>query len=319
MQAEVTPPAPVAAKAFTAMKAKGRGKGRGKTAKAKAKARAAKVAARAAGGEEGAEEVRKPKLNLKAQIMSDIGNRDIDEVLAEARKKVTDSEGAIGNAETEAQKKELEAESARKDMEAASAKVEETSHKEAIALAKLKAARQAKNDAAANAAGTRAGKVNSETTLRVLELEVESQAKLKDLQEARKAAGEAVEAAKLVIVESKLKEKEALNAVKKVYAEQALKEVEAMKESASAAAGDKQAQKDAKFKGKADSKVAHAEMSAIEKARADREKDRQFKLREATGIGKGKKPRMGLLALGAPSPAKAAGVASKATRIMDVD
>jgi len=306
-----------------AMKAKGKGKGK---KKAKAKAKGKKAGGRkpaVAEGEEGAEAVKKVKpLSLKAQVAEDLGNRNPEEVLAEARQKVKDCDSAIAEADTEAQALDREADAARKDMEATSAKVEELGHTEAIALEKLKAARRARNDAATGVAGVKSGRVDAATKLKILELELESRQKLQELADARKAAQDAQEAAKKAIVASKIKEKEALDSVKRIYAEQAEKENEAVKDSASSVVDDKHAQKDAKVKAKTDAKAALSEMVFIDKARIEREKLRQINFREAAGFGK-KKKQLLALGFGALSPKRTlagdGGAPAKAARVEDVD
>eukprot|EP00406_Dinophysis_acuminata_P004014 CAMPEP_0179230122 /NCGR_PEP_ID=MMETSP0797-20121207/10678_1 /TAXON_ID=47934 /ORGANISM="Dinophysis acuminata, Strain DAEP01" /LENGTH=81 /DNA_ID=CAMNT_0020937195 /DNA_START=12 /DNA_END=253 /DNA_ORIENTATION=+ len=79
-------------------------------------------------------------------------------------------------------------------MEAASKLVEDAAIKETVALEKLKAARVQKLEA--NAAKTSLDRGEAQKAVIVLELELEARQKKQELEDAKKAAQEAQEAAK---------------------------------------------------------------------------------------------------------------------------
>merc|ERR1719277_1942718 len=96
---------------------------------------------------------------------------------------------------------------AKKVMEEASSRVEEAMHKETLALEKLKAAKMAKTQCATNTQQAESDKVEAEKTIKILELELSTRQQKQELEEAEKAAQEALKAC---LVEQKQKEAETL-------------------------------------------------------------------------------------------------------------
>ncbi|CAE7460386.1 unnamed protein product [Symbiodinium microadriaticum] len=94
-----------------------------------------------------------------------------------------------------------------------SRRVEEAVAREAVAVEKLKAAKLAKAEAAAETHKASAGRGDIEKTVKILELHMEGNQKVQELQQAKKSAAEAAEAAKKAAEEAKKKEKELLEAL----------------------------------------------------------------------------------------------------------
>merc|ERR1712039_1168560 len=92
----------------------------------------------------------------------------------------------------------------------------------------------AKTEAASNTQQVETDKCEAEKTMKILELELASREKMKELEDAKKAAQQAAEAARKALEESKQKEKEAQEAFKASLMEQNKKEAEALKEHADA-------------------------------------------------------------------------------------
>merc|ERR1719356_1432443 len=103
---------------------------------------------------------------------------------------------------------------------------------------------------------------------------------MKELEDAKRAAKEAAEAAKRALEESKLKEKEAAEALKECLVEQRQKEVLALKDHAETGRTGAEGRKEKKAADKAAQKGMLAEVAQIEKARVLREKERQQKMKE---------------------------------------
>merc|ERR1712039_575494 len=185
----------------------------------------------------------------------------------------------------------------------------------------------AKTEAASNTQQVESDKCEAEKTIKLLELELASREKMKELEDAKKAAQAAAEAAKKALEDSKRMEKEAQEALKSSLMEQNKKEAEAMREHADVDKLGSDARKEKKVADKVAAKEVLTELSQIEKARLQREKNRQQKYREPAGFGKG--GGRGLKALtmgGGTSPAKRAapstenGTPNKVAKVvLDVD
>merc|ERR1711920_1059449 len=104
--------------------------------------------------------------------------------------------------------------------EDASRKVQEALDKESLALAKFKDAKMAQS--ASISVPTQAQQESADIlkVMKILELEMANQERVQELEEARKKAQEAAEAAKQALEDSKLKEKEVQDAIKRAVQEQ---------------------------------------------------------------------------------------------------
>jgi len=296
--------------------AAGRGKkaGRGKMkAKAKAKKGKAKLVA------EGAEGVEKPKaekkLNLKQQVEAEIGSRDIDEVIKEAREEVAKLQAAV----EAVQKEEIEFESSilagRKKMEACTSAVDASVAKEALALEKFKAARTAVIDSNKRVLDNKVELAEEEKALAVLASEGEMRTKESSLRKAKAEAAEAASAAKKALEEAKKKEKDAMESLKK--GRQAIEGEEAeerMKDTLAKEAAEKAVKLEAKEAARGAGKSLKEDLKEFDKARTERDKARAAAFKEAAGLGKVKK-RVALMDGSAASPSKVA----KKGGIQDVD
>merc|ERR1711879_370222 len=85
----------------------------------------------------------KAKASLKSKVEAEIGNRDIEEVIKEAREEVARLEATVATAQKEEAEFNVTVEEAKGAMELASASVDASVQKETIALEKFKAAREA--------------------------------------------------------------------------------------------------------------------------------------------------------------------------------
>jgi len=286
-------------------KAKGRGKFKGKAKKVKA----APV--------EGAEP--KPKKekapNLRQQVEEEIGERNIDDVIKEARAKVAELQAKV----TKAQEAEMSYETSilegKGKMEQASASVDECVHKETLALEKFKAARQALIQAQKVVAEKKLEVGEEEKALDVLASEGEVQKMDADLIHAKQAAIEAKEAAKKAYQEAMLKAKQVADEMKNKRATLAITndpEAEAKaKAEAEREAEEAKIRREAKTLGKTQANDLKVQVKELEKQRQERDKARAQAFKEAAGLG-AKKKRLALGDGAAASPAKAA-------KIQDVD
>merc|ERR1712039_1029798 len=175
--------------------------------------------------------------------------------------------------------------------------------RETVALEKLKAARSQLVEAQNAARQSESARLEEQKKVVIIECEAERLSKVKEYEEARKAAYAAAEAAKKALEEAKIKEKEAAEAIKshmKATGEAAALE---LKEKLDAVGGgdakeDKNAMKEA-------AKAAALALKEIEKMRLEREKDRQSKIKEAQGLEKKKRP-LAIVDGATGSPAKKA-------------
>mmetsp|Transcript_3886 Transcript_3886/g.9129 ORF Transcript_3886/g.9129 Transcript_3886/m.9129 type:complete len:350 (-) Transcript_3886:526-1575(-) len=240
--------------------------------------------------------------SLKARVQEEISGRDIDEVIKEALAEVKACEAAIANAEMGDKTYDQRLADAKAVMEQASSEVEAAMAKETAALEKLKEAKKARGAVSTNTQQAESDIAECDKVMKILELELANRDKIKEFEERKREAAEAAEAARKALEESKLREKEAQEALKASLAAQRAEEAKALKDHADADKAGAEARKDKKVADKAIQKEMQAEIAAIEKARLQREKERQAKWRQACGI-KGK-PLKALTVGGEESPAK---------------
>jgi len=299
-------PVPVVAAA-----GRGRGKAKGRGAKGKAK-KVMKIAP-AEGAEPKPKKEKAP--NLRQQVEEEIGERNIDDVIKEARAKVAELQAKV----TKAQEAEMSYETSilegKGKMEQASASVDECVHKETLALEKFKAARQALIQAQKVVAEKKLEVGDEEKALNVLASEGDLQKMDADLIHAKQAAIEAKEAAKKAYQEAMLKAKQVADEMKNKRATLAITndpEAEAKaKAEAEREAEEAKIRREAKTLGKTQALDLKTQVKELEKQRAERDKARAQAFKEAAGLGS-KKKRLSLGDGAAASPAKAA-------KIQDVD
>jgi len=302
-----------AAQAVAAPAGRGRGKGKKGRGKKKGKFAMKKAPPAPALGEDGLPLPKKEKpLSLKAQVENEIGDRDIEEVIKEARAKVEEFQKAVSAAQQEELTFETDIITGKTKMSEASAHVDSCVHTETIALEKLKAAKRDMVAAQGAVAVKKLEFGDGDRAMRVLEDEGEMQAKTADLIQQKKAVQEAKEAAKKALMEANLKQMEIAQAMKDKRAALMLTDdpvaaARAKAETERAIQEDKD-RKEAKTAGKHADSDLKAEMKTLDKMRAERDKERAKAFKEAAGLGSKKRASIG----DGASPAKAA-------KIHDVD
>lgn len=263
--------------------------------------------------------------SFKSRVMQGIGDGNIDEAMAEVTKKVTACEESILASEKEERAVSEEVSEAQTAMELAAQKVEAVVRQESLALEKLRAAKLARGEGVKGLAQAEQDSSEMLKVIKILELDLAGREQVTELEEAKKRAQEAAEAARKALEESKQREKEALEAMKRVQKEQSQKEGEAIRDPAGKHKPGAEASKKER---RAEEKEAMIELTQIEKERAQRERERQQKWREAAGLGKGKgKGGLQMLTMGpAASPKRPAssslpatdGAASKVPKVQDL-
>jgi len=292
-------------------RAAGRGRGKGKKGRGKFKGKAKKKVAPT--GDEAPKAPKEVKLNLRQQVEHDIGDRDIEEVIKEARAKVEQLQAAVATAQKDELKFEKDIGEGKLTMTEASARVDECVHRETVALMKLKETKKALIDAQKITAEKRLASGDEVKALGILENEGEQQKKEADLLQAKADAQAAKEAAKKAYMEAQLRAKEVVEEIKNKRQALAITDDPAAAERAKAEA--ERAAEEDKTKKEAKSLMRNAEADLksenrqLERERAQRDKERAKAFKEAAGLGSKKR------ALGdgvGASPAKAA-------KIQDVD
>eukprot|EP00928_Gymnodinium_smaydae_P002484 TRINITY_DN10887_c0_g3_i1.p1 TRINITY_DN10887_c0_g3~~TRINITY_DN10887_c0_g3_i1.p1 ORF type:complete len:399 (-),score=107.70 TRINITY_DN10887_c0_g3_i1:148-1266(-) len=278
-------------------KARGKGKGKGKGkrgAHVKVKG-SAKARARAPGKDSGESAetengtipdraAKVPKLSLRNQVTSSILNRDIEEVLAEAKAEVKVMQEDIEKAAAEERSIEEQLQALSKKLAEASAKVEDGMKQEELALDKLRKSRESQIAATLAVTEARLNEDNLTKHMRALELEVQARQQVTEFEEAKQAAREAAEAAKKALQEAKLREKEAAEAMRRAMKEQRQKAPAAITDRVEGQEQTKE--KDTVSAHKETLKASTMEIKAIEKMRLERERRREASLKEANGICK---------------------------------
>jgi len=313
--AEAAAPVPVeAAQAVAAPAGRGRGRGKGKAKKGRGKAKKVMKKAVAADGAEGeAKPKKEPKVNLKTQVEQEIGDRDINEVIKEARAKVEELQAAVAKAQEEEVTFDTNIIAGKTKMAEASAHVDSCVHQETLALETLKAARRELIEAQKAFAQKKLEAGDGDRALQVLEGEGELQKQTQDLIRQKQEVEAAKEAAKKALMEAQVKAKEVAQAMKDKRQALALTDdpeaaAKARVEAERAAEEDKE-RKEAKTAGAHAEKDLKVQLKALDKMRADRDKERAKAFKEAAGLGSKKRA----LADGsAASPAKEA-------KVQDVD
>lgn len=314
----VAPVAPVAA-----VPARGRGRGRGKKGKAKGKFGKGKAKARGrapapvALGPDGLP-LPKPekvvKKSLRQQVEEDVGNRDIDDVIKEAKAKVAELEAAVLARQKEEMAYEATILEGKGKMDQASASVDLTIQKEKLAFEKLKAAKQEHVSAQQKTVEKRIALREEQKKIEVLSNEGAKSKQEADLIAAQQEAIAAKEAAKKAYQEAMHKAqqvKEEMKAKRGALAITDDPEAEARaKKQAEIDAKDEEQKKIAANMKKTAAHDLKAELRELEKQRIQREKERAKAYKEANAMGKKRR------AIGDASPAKAAKVGEN---IQDVD
>jgi len=297
---------------------RGRGKGKAKGKKGK-KGKFAMKVAKPVEGEEGyvPKPKKEPKVNLRAEVEASVGDRNIQDVIAEARAKVEEMQAAVSKAQEAEMGYETNILNGKLAMETASAQVDSCVHKETIALEKFKAAKQALIEAQKKVAEKKLAVGEEDKALSVLSSEGEKNKLEADLIKAKEDAHKAREEAKRALEEAKAREKAVQEEIKAKRSALALTDDPdaAAKAQASAEkeAEEAKERKEAKALGATAAKDLKQEVKDLEKARADRDKERAKLFKEAAGLGKVSKRK----ALGdGASPAK---VGKAGEKIQDVD
>jgi len=243
----------------------------------------------------------------------EIGDRDIEEVIKEARAKVGELQAAVAKAQADELGFEKQLGEGKMAMQEASARVDECVHKETLALEKLKEAKKAHIDFQKKLAEKKMACGDDQKAIDVLANEGEQQKKEADLLKDKADAMAAKDAAKKAYNEAMLKAKQVAEEIKNKRAALAITDDPEAAEKAKAEAGrvaeEEKARKEAKtFEKNAENDLKN-DLKQLEKARVQRDKDRAKAFKDAAGLGAKKRA----IADGAAaSPAKAA-------KIQDVD
>lgn len=312
-------PATVAAEqvaAATALKPAGRGRGRGKfKGRGKAKKGKGKKVVAVVDPNAPPKPKKEPKLSLKAQVEKDIGDRNIEDVIKEARATIEALQAAVQKAQDEEMAYETKIMEGKMQMEQASAEVDASVHKETIALEKFKAAKQALVESQKKTIEKKLALGEEEKAMDVLQNEGEKNKKEADLLREKQEAQAAKEAAKKAYIEAQAEAKrvaEEMKAKRQTLAITDDPEAEAKaKERAEKEEQEAQAKREAKSLQKDAARDLKQQLSELERQRKARDKERAQWFKQAAGLG----PKKRMAALGdgvAASPAKAG-------RIQDVD
>ena len=193
--------------------------------------------------------------DIRARVVADVGDRDIEEVIAQARAEVVSCELSVEEATKRLFQDDVEI---KREVEEAAAAVEAAKLKEAQTLQKLRASQASRKQVICGVAEAKEKRAEAVRTVKLLELERDSRDKLKELEEAKRAAADAALAAKKALAESRAKEKEVLEA-------QRAKEAEALHEVEQVRRGERAEEKLA-------AKKVVQQIGDIERARAQRER-----------------------------------------------
>jgi len=308
-------PVPVAVAPAPAVKAAGRGRGKAKAkgrGKFKGKAKAMKVAPPAL--DENGQPIVKPKkekpLPLRQQVEQEVGDRNIEDVIKEARAKVEELQAAVAKAQEGELGYEKVISEGKMKMEEASAAVDSAVAKETIALEKFKAAKQALVDSKKKTIEKKLALGEEEKAMDVLASEGEKNKKEADLLKAKEDALKAKEEAKKALHEAQARAKQIAEDIKNKKAALAITDdpeaAEKAKVEAEKAAAEAAQRKEAKALQSNAAKDLKQQLRELEKARHDRDKERARAFKTAAGLGgAGKKRALGDVAA---SPAKAANI-----------
>eukprot|EP00928_Gymnodinium_smaydae_P002482 TRINITY_DN10887_c0_g2_i1.p1 TRINITY_DN10887_c0_g2~~TRINITY_DN10887_c0_g2_i1.p1 ORF type:complete len:408 (-),score=89.54 TRINITY_DN10887_c0_g2_i1:124-1245(-) len=225
-----------------------------------------------------------PRLSLKNQVASSIANRDIEEVIAEAKAEVQVMQEHIEKAAAEERSIEEQLQVLSKTLAEASAKVQEGMKQEELALDKLRKSRESQIEATLAVSEARLHEDNVTKHMRTLELEVQARQQVTEFEEAKQAAREAAEAAKKALQEAKLREREAAEAMRRAIKEQRQKAPAALTDRVEGQ--EQNSDKDTASVHKETLKASTMEIKLIEKMRLERERRREASLKEANGICK---------------------------------
>jgi len=233
------PPKKLLAKGKGKAKGKGRGKGKSKAAKAKAKARAAAARAAAryadpdavnAGGDEemqdgetalmvakrqGASKV----AGLRKKVMEEIGEKTIDEVMEEQRKIIERCQEIIAQGGESEQARSAKLQGLEAEHEKARAEVEALMTAEQDAAVAFRQSKEKKIFAASRIETARKNVLEVQKKAAMMEVMAVNNRKMKELEEKRKLATAAAEAAKKNLAEQRQREKDALEATRKALDE----------------------------------------------------------------------------------------------------
>ena len=152
---------------------------------------------------------------LRKKILDEMGEKSIEEALAEAKLTLQGAEATTQEtaALEEAQAKQVD--DAAKEFDRAKAQVEEAMGAEFQAASKYRRLKDERNKSLTRVEEQRRKLLEEQKRLAMLEVMALNASKIKLLEERRKAATEAAEAAKRAMLEQKQKEKEALEATRR--------------------------------------------------------------------------------------------------------
>lgn len=152
---------------------------------------------------------------LRAKLLEEIGDQPLDEALGEWKDVMATADAQIAEAKALVDAQGKQEEEAKKEFDEAKAAVAAFIEQEAVAAKSFRESKDKKNEAHGKVDEKRKDLLEAQKRLAMLEVMHIQAGKMKLLEERRKAANEAAEAAKRNLVEQRQKEKEALEATRK--------------------------------------------------------------------------------------------------------
>lgn len=191
------------------------------SAKAKAKLRAAKLAARQAAIEAGEIPAVQPKKNdpFKKKILASLGGKSVAEASDEFKKKCQLAKAELQEAQAMEKAQQTQVDEAQREVDKARAGIAAEQQKELEAASSYKETVGKRSEITKKVEEARKELYEAQKKVAMLEVLAVNHAKMKALEETRKKAQEAAEAARKNMLEQKQREKEALEATRKALAE----------------------------------------------------------------------------------------------------
>jgi len=191
------------------------------SAKAKAKLRAAKLAAKQAAIEAGEIPAVQPKKNdaFKKKLIAGLAGKSIPEAIADFKKAVQIAEAEVQEAEAMEKAQLAQVTEAAAEFEKAKAEIDKGRQQELVVAESQKEIVGKKAEFAKKVTDARNELYDAQKKYAMLEVLAVNHKKMKALEETRKKAQEAAQAARDNMLEQKRREKEALEATRKALAE----------------------------------------------------------------------------------------------------
>lgn len=156
---------------------------------------------------------------MKKKILGSLGGKSVSEAAEEFKKALQLAQAELQEAEAMEKAQSAQAEEAKGDVEKAKAEIAAATQKEIEAAAKYKEVVGQRSEVTKQVEDARKELYEAQKKVAMLEVLAVNHAKMKALEETRKAAQAAAEAARKNMLEQKQREKEALEATRRALAE----------------------------------------------------------------------------------------------------